>query len=98
MLFVDGVAHKLDEVTFNIPQKDGKDDYMSPWTFTSNDNRFNMEFTPLIDRYDPLDFKFIMMIPHQVFGVFNGEVVLDDGKKLKVNNLIGFAEKVHNKW
>ena len=98
MVFYNGVAHKLDEVTFNIPQKDGKDDYLSPWTFTSNDNRFNMTFTPIIDRQDPLDFKFIMMVPHQVFGYFNGEIVLDDKSVIKVNNLIGFAEKVHNKW
>ena len=26
------------------------------------------------------------------------EVVLDDGKKIKVEKMIGFAERVHNKW
>ena len=25
-------------------------------------------------------------------------VVLDDGKKIKVEKMIGFAERVHNKW
>ena len=33
-----------------------------------------MDFTPLIDRYEPFDLKFFAMIPHQVFGYFNGKV------------------------
>lgn len=98
MLFYDGKSHKLDEITFNIPQKDGRDDYMSPWTFTSNDGRFFMDFTPLIDRYEPFDLKFFAMIPHQVFGYFSGKAVLDDGTEIRIKNKLGFAEKVHNKW
>ncbi len=98
MVFVDGTSHKLDQVQFNIPQKDGQDDFMSPWTFGSNDGRFKMKFEPIIDRYEPLDVKVLMMIPHQVFGKFSGTIILDDGSKLKIENLIGFAEKVHNKW
>ena len=98
MVFVNGEAFKLDEVTFNIPQKDGKDDFMSPWTFTSNDGSLKFDFTPIIDRFDPLDFKFIMMIPHQVFGYFNGEIKLSSDKVIKIDNFLGFAEKVHNKW
>ena len=98
MLFYDGKSHKLDEITFNIPQKDGADDYMSPWTFTSNDGRFYMDFTPLIDRYEPFDLKFFCMIPHQVFGYFSGKAVLDDGTVIEIKDKLGFAEKVHNKW
>ncbi len=98
MLFYDGKSHKLDEITFNIPQKDGKEDYMSPWTFTSNDGRFFMDFTPLIDRYEPFDLKFFAMIPHQVFGYFTGKAILDDGTVIEIKNKLGFAEKVRNKW
>lgn len=98
MLFYDGKSHKLDEVTFNIPRKDGKDDFMSEWTFTSNDDRFNMTFEPLIDRYEPVDLKIFAMIPHQVFGYFTGTAVLDDGREIKLDRVLGFAEKVRNKW
>ena len=98
MLFYNGKSHKLDEVTFNIPQKDGADDFMSPWTFTSNDGRFEMNFTPLLDRYEPFDLKVFAMIPHQVFGYFTGKATLDDGTVIEVSNKLGFAEKVHNKW
>ena len=38
------------------------------------------------------------MLPHQVFGRFNGTAVLDDGTVIEVKDMIGFAEKVHNKW
>ena len=36
-------AHKLSKVEFGIPMKDGKEDYMTPWRFTSDDGRFEME-------------------------------------------------------
>ena len=98
MVFYNGKSHKLDEVTFNIPQKDGEDDFMSPWTFTSNDGKFYMDFIPLIDRYAPFDLKVFAMIPHQVFGYFTGYAILEDGKKIEISSVLGFAEKVHNKW
>ena len=37
MVFVNGKAHKLDQVKFNIPVKGGKDMFMDKWTFSSND-------------------------------------------------------------
>ena len=98
MLFVDGVAHKLSRVTFNIPIKDGKEDYLSPWTFTSDDRRFEMDFSPMMDRSARIDLKLICSDQHQVFGRYTGKAVLDDGSVISVNSLTGFAEKVHNKW
>ncbi|MEG1243726.1 MAG: DUF2804 family protein, partial [Oscillospiraceae bacterium] len=35
---------------------------------------------------------------HQVFGKFTGTAVLDDGTKIHIENFLGFAEKVRNKW
>lgn len=98
MLFYKGKAHKLDQVKFNIPQIDGKDDFMSPWTFTSNDKRLYLNFYPIIDRAACTNALVILSDQHQVFGHFNGWCILDDGKKITLNNPVGFAEKVHNKW
>ena len=98
MLFVDGVAHKLSRVTFNIPMKDGKEDYLSPWTFTSDDGRFEMDFAPMMDRAACIDLKLLISDQHQVFGRFSGRATLDDGREIQVRELTGFAEKVHNKW
>ena len=98
VLFHNGKIHKLSQVHFNIPVKDGKEDYLSPWTFTSNDGRFEMNFVPVMDRCAKTDLKLICSDQHQVFGRFSGTAILDDGRKLEITNLMGFAEKVRNKW
>lgn len=100
MLFYKGRAHKLSQVTFHIPGDGGKatPDYMRPWTFTSDDGRFEMDYTPVLDRASCSDVGLIKSDQHQVFGVFNGRAVLDDGTVLNVKDLPGFAEKVINKW
>ncbi|MBO6061784.1 MAG: DUF2804 domain-containing protein [Clostridia bacterium] len=99
MLFVEGVAHKLDIVEFHIPQReDGSYDYEAPWRFTSNDGRLELDFVPIIDRKAKISLGVIMSDQHQVFGRFTGRVVLDGGRELRIENLLGFAEKVRNKW
>ena len=96
MLFYNGRAHKLSRVQFNIPG--GERDFMSPWTFTSDDGRFEMDFTPVLDRAACTDVKLIKSDQHQVFGMFTGRAVLDDGTIVEVKDFPGFAEKVENKW
>ena len=99
MIFVDGIAHKFDKITFNIPQtSDGKDDFMKPWTFTSSDGRFEMDFEPIMDRASCTDLKVIISDQHQVFGKFTGKMILDDGSVVELKDFLGFAEKVRNKW
>ena len=98
MLFYGGKAHKLGDVVFNIPMKHGKEDYLSPWTFTEGDGRFKMDFRPILDRASCTDFKILCSDQHQVFGYFSGKAVLDDGTVITIKDLLGFAEKVHNKW
>ena len=98
MLFYGGRAHKLSRVTFHIPQKDGRDDFLSPWRFTSDDGRFEMDFVPVLDRAACTDFKLLKSDQHQVFGKFTGTAILDDGQVIRVTDFPGFAEKVENKW
>jgi len=99
MLFYDGVAHKIQDVTFNIPlDENGKEKYMEPWTFTSSDKRFEMNFTPILDRASYTSALVISSDQHQVFGKFSGRMILDDGNKIELSDFIGFAEKVVNKW
>jgi len=98
MLIYNGKAHKLDEVTFHLPQKQGKDDYMSPWTFTSSDGRLEMDFLPVYDNANITDLGLICMSGHQVFGKFTGKAILDDGTVIELVERMGFVEKYHNKW
>ena len=94
MLFYDGKCHKLDDVTFNIPSSS----YTDPWSFTSSDGRFEMEFVPIIDRSAKIDLKLIVTDQHQVFGRMSGKAILDDGTVLEIKDLLCFAEDVHNKY
>lgn len=107
MLFYDGKAHKLSDVTFNIPGDNNPNcgkhkmngvEFLKPWTFSSDDGRFEMKFTPVLDRKSCTDVKIICSDQHQVFGYFDGIAVLDDGNKIEVKDFLGFAEKVYNKW
>ena len=57
-----------------------------------------MDFSPIIDRKSKTNIGIICSDQHQVFGKFNGTIILDDGSKLILKDFIGFAEKVYNKW
>jgi hypothetical protein len=99
MVFYDGKAHKLEDVSFNIPKDSrGKDDFMSEWTFSSSDKRFEMKFTPIINRHSNANVIVISSNQNQVFGKFSGKIILDDGTVVKLKDFLGFAEKVINKW
>lgn len=98
MLFYKGIAHKLDRVTFEIPQKNGKDDFLLPWKIVDTEGRLELDFVPILDRKDITDIGIIASKQHQIFGRFSGKAILDDGTVITLQNQLGFAEKVFNKW
>ena len=99
VLFYDGRIHKLGTVEFHIPKDEkGRNAYLNVWNFTSDDNRFYMDFTPVLDRSALTSAIIIKSDQHQVFGRFTGKAVLDDGRVIEVKDFPGFAEKVENKW
>ncbi len=99
MIFYDGIANKLEDVKFEIPKNlKGKDDFMQTWIITSSDGRLDLKFEPILDRYSHSSAIIISSIQHQIFGRYSGKIILDDGKKVEIKNLLGFAEKVKNRW
>lgn len=98
MLFYDGKAYKIDEVTFHIPKNSkGKDNYLEEWRFSSSDNTVNLKFTPILNRRDYTNALIIKSYQNQVFGRFSGTLVINN-ETIKINDLVGFAEKVKNCW
>lgn len=94
-LFYDGVLHKLEEVYL---YKD-ENDYFKPWVFSSNDGRFEMTMTPEYDNYTCSRIGNIVgNTCHQVFGKWNGKVILDDGKVIEIKDMLAFCEESHNLW
>lgn len=99
MFFLDGIAHKLGNVTFEIPRHpDGADNFLSPWNISSDDGRFEGVFNPALDRASCTDLKLICSDQHQVFGILNAFVILDSGERLPISGMTCFFEKVFNKW
>ncbi len=95
-LFYDGKAHKIGAVdveTFPKPDK-----YMNPWKIISEDGRFNLTMTPFYDNHSDLNLGVARMHTHQVHGLWNGDVTLDDGTKLEIKDMYAFCEYVENKW
>ncbi|MBE6795772.1 MAG: DUF2804 domain-containing protein [Ruminococcaceae bacterium] len=94
MIFYDGKCRKLDLVDFGMPDTNPMDE----WKLTSNDNRWNMTFKPFFNDHTNISAGVICEKADKLFGVLNGTVTLDDGTVLKIENVIGFHEKVHHKW
>ncbi|MFC4025285.1 DUF2804 domain-containing protein [Oceanobacillus longus] len=94
LLIYEGKAHKLEDIKFHIPESS----YLEPWTFTSSDGRFEMDFTPIVDRHSNTPRGKYASNQHQVFGKFNGKAILDDGTVLKICDFMGFAEKIVNSY
>lgn len=94
MLFYDGKAHKLSHVFL---EKD-PDDWMRPWVFSSDDGRFSFTMTPTFDNFTSMRVGPVGNICHQVFGGWSGSAVLDDGRELRVDNMLAFCEFSDNRW
>ena len=94
MVFLDGVAHKIGKLTVDLDDRD----FYKPWHAKSEDGRFDLILTPTLDRAAATDALVLASIQHQVFGTWSGSVTLEDGRKIKVENLLGFCEKVKNRW
>ncbi len=95
MMFINGKGHKLGEITARLEEEDN---WMSRWTFTCEDGRFMMTMTPYYDNYTNTRVGFVGNICHQVFGRFEGYVILDNGEKLEIENMFAFCEYSDNRW
>jgi hypothetical protein len=87
--FLNGKLHKLDQVTFHI----NPESWLGPWSFTSNDQRLEMTFTPIMERTGKQHFLFHSMKRRQVFGHFSGKIILDDNSEINFKDIMGFAER-----
>jgi hypothetical protein len=94
IVFYDGKAHKIDEVEFHHENRDPA----KPWKFSSNDNRFNMTLDPIIPHRDKLNFGLIYLNSSLLHGLYSGEVVLDNGEKIVIENMLGHAEDIFWRW
>lgn len=94
IIFYNGKAHKIDEVTFHHENRDPT----KPWKFTSNDNRFTMTLDPLIPHTEKINFGLIYLNSSLMHGLYSGKLVLDNGENLEIKNMLGHAEDIYWRW
>jgi hypothetical protein len=93
MIFYKGKGHKIEFVTFHVPEN-----IMDTWKFTSNDGRFEMILKPVMYNKTNMNFGILKTGGFNVYGYYTGDVILDDGEKLHIDKLFGFAEEYGHRW
>ncbi len=95
-IFYDGKAHKFGAVDVEVFPKPDK--WLEDWHFISEDGRFDMTMKPNFDHHSDMNVGVARMHTHQVHGRWSGDVILDDGTKLHIDDMYAFCEYVENKW
>lgn len=97
IVFYDQEVYKLGDIVFDIPKENNKLNFIKPWKIYDDEGLINLNFYPIIDRHAKINALILGQDSHQVFGYFNGEIKTKE-KIIKINHLLGFAEKVKNRW
>lgn len=93
-ILYEGKLHKLDIVDCQF----NPDDRLQPWRFTSNDGRLTLDFRPIYQQHTKQDLVLARAELFKIHGYYTGELVLDDGRRLAVRDLLGFAEHMQQRW
>ena len=93
MFFYNKKAYKLSNL---IVERD-VNNYMNPWHLRDEKGLMELHFTPIFDNYT--ENKYVVIDTHcdQVYGYFDGYVVVDNEKK-EIKHLLAFIEHAVNKW
>ena len=94
-VFVDGRLSKIGrELTWDYDW----DAPMEPWRVSDPEGQIDAVLVPRYDKHSLIDAKLMRRETHQVFGVWNGHVIDDDGHRHDFTGLQGFAEESRARW
>ncbi|MBI1783565.1 DUF2804 domain-containing protein [Candidatus Sumerlaeota bacterium] len=93
-ILFEGKLHKLDTVILNYDPQD----QMQAWRLGSNDGRLTLDFHPIYHQQGKQNIVIAATELHKVHGTFSGELILDDGTKIEVKDLLGFMEHAQHQW
>lgn len=92
--WVDDVFTKVDSVAFDFNRLKP----LEPWTMTSYDGRVTLRFEPEGLRKERLNFAVMASNFKQLFGRYEGELRLESGEVVRLENTYGFAEDHYARW
>lgn len=93
-VILNGRIHKLGQVDFDYDSQN----FTGPWRMCSSDGRLDLTFQPFFERVARTDVKVVTSEVHQMFGRYSGSFITDEGEKITVKDLVGFAEEHHANW
>ncbi len=93
-IILEGRVHKLGTVDWSYSQEDFK----QPWRMVSADGRLDLEFVPFVERVAETNLLIITSEVHQLFGRYHGTVITDEGERVPIEGLVGFAEEHQAHW
>ncbi|XVU70810.1 DUF2804 domain-containing protein [Micromonospora zamorensis] len=92
-LFVDGRLHKVeDELRWTYDRSD----WLRPWRISGA--RVGVEFQPFHEKVARTNLGVVGNETRQCFGHFSGWAKTDDGMKVSLDGLVGWAEEAGNRW
>lgn len=97
IVFVDNEYFKLGDVEFIISKRNNQEKYLDQWLIRSSDESIHLIFEPILDRHADTNLLVLRSLQHQVFGKFTGYIKTGD-RIIVIDHMVGFAEKVYNKW
>ena len=92
-LLVDG---KLSKISEELVWSYDTERWMAPWRVTGE--RVDLTFVPFHLRRAVTDLKIFSAKTHQCFGHWNGRVRDSEGTWIRIAEIVGWAEDVHNRW
>ena len=93
-LWVDDVMVPTAGVIFDYH----RDDLMQPWQIRSLCGQVNLRFTPSGNHKERLDLGLFASNFNQLFGRFDGDLTLKDGRTIPIQAHYGFVEEQYAKW
>ncbi len=91
-LLIDGRLHKISqELVWSYDDAD----WLAPWRVAGDG--IDLVFTPEYDKVSATDLKLISSRTHQCFGTWSGHVTVG-GTPIRIADLYGWAEEVHQRW
>ncbi|GGS24860.1 hypothetical protein Snoj_18440 [Streptomyces nojiriensis] len=74
-------------------------DHLAPWSVRSpGSDRVDLVFTPFHNRSTRTDVGLLANRTDQCFGHYTGSIRTDDGERIAVDRLLGWAEDVRMRW
>nr|WP_278249502.1 DUF2804 domain-containing protein [Nocardioides sp. IC4_145] len=92
-LYVDGHLTKISE---ELVWDYDREDWLAPWRITGSS--VDLTFVPFHLKRSVTDLKVFASRTHQCFGHWSGRVRDDTGTWVRVEDVVGWAEDVHNRW